>query len=234
MALSVIAKGAPVLAERDRLSEFSALIDQTGGRDKLCRLLQYFAKFMKWYHEEKDKNPAAAKKWASLGVSMSTTRKVLRFFRSIAILRNAFTLYRNAKSVDAQLLFDLSARFCLASYFMFDHAMYAFRLGLITDPKMEAKCSQMTEGSWVGEIVSSLCLSLLKLLELSSKDTTSQIQELRNKELRGVLRNSLDLPLALNFMGYFQDYPNGIFGLGGAITSGISLWEMWPVLFAKK
>jgi peroxin-11B len=232
--MAQVVKAGAASVERDSLAEFAALLDQTTGRDKLCRLVQYFAKFMKWYYEERDKNPALAKKWTALGQSMSSTRKVLRFFRSIAILRNALNLYRGAKTFSLQLFFDLAARLFLASYFLFDHGMFAFKTGLVQDPKLEPIVNKLTEGSWVGEIVSSLCLSLLRLLELSSKEPSTQLTELRNKELRGVVRNALDLPLALNFMGYFPDYPHGIFGLGGAITSSISLWEMWPVLAAKK
>ena len=52
----------------------------------------------------------------------------------------------------------------------------------------------------------------------------------RNASLRAVVRNVLDLPVALHFMGYTGDHPHGHFGIAGAITSAISIWEMWPTI----
>jgi len=37
---------------RDHLGEFLLLLDSTNGRDKVCRLMQYGAKAMKWRAEE--------------------------------------------------------------------------------------------------------------------------------------------------------------------------------------
>lgn len=37
------------LAHRDRLGEWYSFLDTAGGRDKLARLMQYTAKYLKWY-----------------------------------------------------------------------------------------------------------------------------------------------------------------------------------------
>lgn len=55
MSVSTLA-GAP---SRDYLGEWYTLLDTAGGRDKLARLLQYTAKFMKWREDtkpEKERN----------------------------------------------------------------------------------------------------------------------------------------------------------------------------------
>lgn len=57
------------------------------GRDKLCRLIQYSSKAMKWRCEESKSSEADIKMWNELMASMSLVRKVLRFFKSIAVLR---------------------------------------------------------------------------------------------------------------------------------------------------
>ncbi len=38
---------------RDYLTEFVAFLAKTPGRDKLCRTIQYAAKFLKWIEETK-------------------------------------------------------------------------------------------------------------------------------------------------------------------------------------
>ena len=39
------------MASHDRLGEFLLLLESTNGRDKLCRLIQFSAKYLKWKEE---------------------------------------------------------------------------------------------------------------------------------------------------------------------------------------
>lgn len=57
------------------------------GRDKFCRLVQYSSKAMKWRCEEAKAPEEQIKVWNELMASMSLVRKVLRFFKTIAVLR---------------------------------------------------------------------------------------------------------------------------------------------------
>ncbi len=58
----------------------------------------------------------------------------------------------------------------------------------------------MTEGSWLGEIVCSLLENLVKLSNLAALPDTPAVATARAAALRGVVRNSLDLPVAAHFM----------------------------------
>jgi len=44
---------------RDHLGEFLLLLESTNGRDKLCRLIQYSSKAMKWRAEVEKREEAA-------------------------------------------------------------------------------------------------------------------------------------------------------------------------------
>lgn len=128
--------------------------------------------------------------------------------------------------------------------------MYAQRIGLWQpDNQQLAVANQLTEGSWLGEIVFTLLEQLVRLAALANDDTTllkgvavvgsggvvsvaassaTATQVARHAALRSIVRNSCDLPIAMHFLGLTGSYPHGYFGLLGAVSSLISLYEMWP------
>ena len=134
--------------------------------------------------------------------------------------------------------------------------MYAQRIGLWQpDAQQLALTNQLTEGSWLGEIVFTLLEQLVRLAALSQQDETvvkgvalvgsggvvsvaasavSATQLARHAALRSVVRNSLDLPIALHFLGQTGNTPHGYFGALGALSSLLSLYEMWPSVLAPK
>jgi hypothetical protein len=89
---------------------------------------------------------------------------------------------------------------------------------------------QMTEGSWLAEITCSLLENLVRLSNLSSAPPTPSVDLARAAALRAVVRNACDFPVACHFLklGPFATHAHGHFGILGAISSTISLWEMWP------
>ena len=134
--------------------------------------------------------------------------------------------------------------------------MYAQRIGFWQpDSQQLALTNQLTEGSWLGEIVFTLLEQLVRLAALSNQDTTvlkgvamvgsggvvsvaassvSATELARHAALRSIVRNSCDLPIALHFLGLTGNYPHGYFGLLGAASSLISLYEMWPSVLVPK
>jgi len=72
------------------VAQFLLLLDTTSGRDKLCRLVQYTSKALKWRAEvDSAVSPQEdrVKMYGELMAAMSLTRKVLRFFKTLAVLR---------------------------------------------------------------------------------------------------------------------------------------------------
>jgi len=223
------------VADRDRVAEFSALIDTFNGREKFIRFLQYSSKFQLWRAQE-TKNEREAKIYNQVMLSLAMTRRVLRFFRFIVVARSALNTWRAAKAVDAALLAELSSKLCLASYFFFDHFVYAIKMGAWEPPKaVEAQVALLTEGSWLGQIVSDGLLAVIKLSALASQPSQA-VSEARNAQLRALTRSVLDFPVALHVMGHKSTavLPHGVYGLFGVVTSLISLWELWPVIPVKK
>jgi len=218
---------------RDTLGEFISLMNTANGREKLYRGLQYGVKFLKWREET-----ASAPVKESLVMfdqiyrTLSMTRKLLRFFRWLAIYREIVAaLPSGGKGWDLETALNISSKVFLALYFLFDHTMYAAATGIWNPPpSIKDRFSFFTEGSWVGEIVSSLLYALLKLSQLRGAPPTPETSAAFWRFMRAIVRNGVDLPVALHFLGYTGTTPHGYFGLLGTISSSISLWEMWPTI----
>ena len=134
--------------------------------------------------------------------------------------------------------------------------MYAQRIGLwAPDSEQLTLTNQLTEGSWLGEIVFTLLEQLVRLAALSNEDNTvlkgvavvgsggvvsvaassvSATQLAQHAALRSIVRNGCDLPIAMHFLGLTGNYPHGYFGLLGVVSSLISLYEMWPSVLVPK
>jgi len=218
---------------RDTLGEFIALMNTANGREKLYRGLQYFVKFLKWREEsgsvpEKD----TLVMFDNIYRTLSLTRKLLRFFRWLAIYREIVAaLPANGKGWDLETALNISSKVFLALYFLFDHTMYAVATGVwAPPPSVKDRFNRLTEGSWVGEIVSSLLYALLKLAQLRGAPNTPDNSLAFWRFVRAIVRNGVDLPVALHFLGFTGTTPHGYFGALGTVSSLISLWEMWPVI----
>ena len=245
MSLSV------AIPAHDRLGEFLLLLETTNGRDKFCRLLQFGTKYLKWKEEtSKQRSEQRVQQYSAVSSSMSTVRKALRLFRTLAVLRAVHRAWpASGSEVSLELLLNLAAKLCLASYFFFDHLMYAQRLGLIAPSQPDLTLlNQATEGSWLGETLLTLLEQLVRLYKLQQERGQLSVivsgsgnviaglvtgagvgwQERRSAALRTLLRCLLDVPIALHFLGLTGDHPHGHFGLLGVGSSLISLYDMWP------
>jgi hypothetical protein len=109
--------------------------------------------------------------------------------------------------------------------------MYAERVGVWrpSSPDEKSRMNRLTEGCWLGEIICTLAEQLLRLHELSGKSEAAALIA-RGVSIRSVVRNSLDLPVALHFMELTGNHPHGHFGMLGAISSAMGIWEMWPTV----
>ena len=236
----------------DRLGEFLLLLETTNGRDKVCRVVQFAAKYLKWKEEvnQPQRNERLVQMWTNLSVSMSTVRKVLRFFRTVAVLRSIQrSLPASPADLTLELACNLLAKLCLASYFFFDHFMYAQRIGVFNpDPATFKALNQATEGSWLGEIAFTILEQLLRLQSLSSQQqpqvsvvvggnviagvvaSSVAAEEQWGRAMRSLVRSALDAPIAMHFLSFdwTTKYPHGYFGILGVLSSLISLYDMWP------
>jgi len=72
--------------------------------------------------------------WNELMASMSLVRKVLRFFKTLVVLRQLrAAIPSDPKQLDLALFLNLCAKFALANYFFWDHFCHSSRASVHRD-----------------------------------------------------------------------------------------------------
>lgn len=164
-----------------------------------------------------------------------TVRKAMRLFRTLAVMRGIRTQIQNTKEWTAESLFELLARISLLAYFTIDHVALAARIKLWNpDTKVVARVNRSVEKAWLCEIIFSTLTALVRYQRLGTEKQTPQVIVARAAASRVIFRGVLDLPCALNVLGYTGRAPAGIFAAFTAITSWSNLWELWPQILVKK
>jgi len=156
---------------------------------------------------------------------------VLRFPKTLEQymgIRNSFPM---AMSIDVptQIIkfLQLISKFWLVGYFLFDHFIWMHRVNVIVlSPETQKRLQGFSDISWVGEVSTNL-VTLVIERAYKGKDMNSADM---SKSTRNLIRNAMDLPVAIHFWkpDWVAAVPEGVFGLLGAGTSSISLYDMWP------
>jgi hypothetical protein len=220
------------MSSRDVVGEINELLKSAASQEKLARLLQYFCKFIKWYYLT-NSNKDAATRMLNLSNAMGMTRKVLRFPKTLeqyVAIRNSFPLAPPTTIPDLIKFLQLISKFWLVGYFLFDHFIWAHRVNLIVlSPETLKRLQGYSDISWVGEVCTSLTTFLIERHYKGDKMSSEEIA----KSNRNIIRNLVDLPVTIHFWkpDVVAAVPEGVFGLLGAVSSSISLYDMWP---AKK
>eukprot|EP00475_Leptophrys_vorax_P020555 TRINITY_DN2814_c0_g1_i1.p1 TRINITY_DN2814_c0_g1~~TRINITY_DN2814_c0_g1_i1.p1 ORF type:complete len:221 (+),score=71.38 TRINITY_DN2814_c0_g1_i1:486-1148(+) len=217
------------MSSRDIVGEINELLKSGASQEKLARLLQYFCKFLKWYYLTNN-NKNEANRMINLSNAMGMTRKVLRFPKTLEQyvgIRNSFPLNPPTTVPDLIKFLQLISKFWLVGYFFFDHFIWMHRVNVIVlSPETMKRLQGYSDISWVGEVSTNL---ITLIIERSYKGDNMN-EEDRAKSNRNLLRNALDLPVAVHFWkpDLVAAVPEGVFGVLGAATSSISLYDMWP------
>jgi len=244
---------------RDTVGELLLLLESSGGREKLARLVQFSSKYLKWKEEtEKARNQKSIQMWENIENNMITIQKFLNLFKTIAVLRAFHRLLPHSTSeLSIPLFFQLSGKIVGFANLVLDHATYAEKLGIwIPDQPTLVAVNKLASLTWLADI---LCSTFEHLALLSSlhtpknqyaaiaasstpTETTLILAPSSNPSTlalsastRVILRNLFDLPIAMDGSGIkvFKGLQSGHFGLLGTISSLLAIYDMWPTVVEK-
>eukprot|EP00456_Euglypha_rotunda_P054337 TRINITY_DN4391_c0_g1_i10.p1 TRINITY_DN4391_c0_g1~~TRINITY_DN4391_c0_g1_i10.p1 ORF type:complete len:246 (-),score=21.67 TRINITY_DN4391_c0_g1_i10:11-748(-) len=219
--------------KRDKLGEISAVLSLTSGRDKFIRIAQSLAKFFKSRCDGVKGQEENARLLGRIMESMGVARRVLRFGRHIdsyRAMRKAWAEANKTSTLNLPSTLDTLANFCASWFLFFDHILFFIYLGVYKPEKAVAdKINRWTDMAWMGELVCT-CLAAILRLEHLSKQTGTLIERNKFAQQRIVARTTLDLGVVLNNMKYIGESNPGIFGLIGALSASIQIFDMWPTL----
>ncbi|XP_050402966.1 peroxisomal membrane protein 11B [Patella vulgata] len=231
---------------------------QTSGRDKLCRLCQYGCKLVWWYIHQDGSRKDLAVKLKNLESSVSTTRKLLRFGKSVDFIQSALKSIHIDDTV-WRLTITLS-KINQACYLLFDHLIWAGRVGIMkVDSK---KWSELSARFWLVSLILNLVRNFydiyvilvreVKIQAARAKKSSSYVNGnsydkdkprkiLTNNELAckcisenkpvwlDLIKNVCDIVLPLNSLGRIHVTP-GTQGVVGVISSIVGIATTWDPL----
>ncbi|XP_063433486.1 peroxisomal membrane protein 11B-like [Mytilus trossulus] len=231
---------------------------QTNGRDKLFRLLQYGSKLISWYLQTDQGKLEFLEKLKKLETSMSMTRKLLRFGKSLDFILSALKTIHLSDPV-LKLTITMS-KLAQSVFLIFDHIIFAHNLGIIKADK--EKWSRYSSQCWLFSLTLNLLRNSYDILSIISNEAKAQ----ENRQRRGqyvnggiehsvtsrkpmgrvqilkkccyenqpvvldFVKNMSDLVLPLNSLGKIK-VSGGIQGSLGLLSSAIGIATVWsPIL----
>ncbi|XP_060074179.1 peroxisomal membrane protein 11B-like [Ylistrum balloti] len=238
---------------QDLASQIIKFGGQTNGRDKLFRLIQYGSKLVWWHLHKNAKGPELVEKLKKLESSLSMTRKLLRFGKSLDFVKAALKSF-HIKDTVLRLTITMS-KINQACFLLFDHIIYAHNVGLITTDKK--KWSQISARFWVVSLILNLARNVYDLVNIVQEEMRQQqSQEKHGQQINGdtdhskrtsrshntnivgkivmqnkpvmldLVKNLADLVLPLSTLGKV-DASAGTQGFLGLISSAAGIASVW-------
>lgn len=210
---------------------------QTLGRDKLCRIIQYGSRLSSYVLAQAGASADFVSRAKSLDKHASTSRKIFRLGKSLDMMLGAIRA-RDIRHDSILKILIICRRLTYTIYYVIDHITWAARLGLYkSNPK---EWSQFQAKFWLIALVLGLLRNLHDILNLVFVPTKKNDGEegsvpgnsvasrlmSRPEVLLDVVKNSADFLLPFNVMGLIE-LNVGVAGLLGLISSAAGAVPIW-------
>ncbi|XP_076394607.1 peroxisomal biogenesis factor 11ab [Megachile rotundata] len=221
------------------------LNEQTVGRDKIIRLLQYGSRTYWYYAQNAHSTQQSAEILRSLEYTFSSFRKLLRLGRCLDSLYSALKMMKYPDIV-IRVTLTLS-KIANALFLLADHIIWIGRVGLLR-VNIE-KWSKTANKYWLMSIIMNLVrdiYEIITILECEGKsvlmkksDLTPNIWKqykllfhLRNHKdvVMDAIKNGCDLFIPLTALGFTKFTP-GTIGMFGVISSIVGLYTLVHPLY---
>ncbi|OAQ96459.1 hypothetical protein LLEC1_04445 [Akanthomyces lecanii] len=200
---------ADALVYHPSVAHYLRFAATTVGKDKLLRLLQYFARFYSWYLLRTNGTPAQIAPWDAIKKQFGTVRKVLRFGKNLGY----------------------------ASYLTFDALALPDVLGIRKNPNVKTLTANASR-AWAVGIVFSIVAQTYTLYRLrvreaqiDRKDGEGVVESKRIKIERAtsqlqLLSDLCDFTNPASALGW-ANFDDGFVGLAGTTSSLIGIYNQW-------
>ncbi|KAK9460587.1 peroxisomal biogenesis factor 11 [Lipomyces oligophaga] len=220
------------------LAHLLRYFDSTVGRDKLMRIVQYFARFYAAYLvRKKTVDPAEISKWRAFMSLVSTARKILRVGKPLQHLKAAGVAFDN-KASDAFIRYTAVGRqLAYAGYLTCDFAVLAHSTKLVTLKKPDL-IQKLYYRFWLSGIIFSVAGGIYKHVGLYQRDVflskqaekdvvaVKKVQAERAKANTQLALDILDSTIPISGLNLLS-IDDGSVGVAGMVSSFIGASEQW-------
>ncbi|KAI8973214.1 peroxisomal biogenesis factor 11 [Mycotypha africana] len=238
---------------------FNRYLNTTVGREKLCRLVQYFARFYAFYLLRNGAPKETIQRWSDLKSHIANGRK---FFRLLKPVEFAQAGVKSLALQDEVLRITAFAKqFGMCFYYLSEVFVLTSAINFYK-PKNLQKIATIGQRCWWFAIAASLISGLYKLKQLSVRQhildksrkallnteekSDAQIADLRAQEKilaticlclfrdkyntkYAFVQDAVDIIIPSSNLGYLKA-DDGIVGLAGIITSLMAMNSQWKKL----
>lgn len=228
---------ADALIYHPSVAHYLRFIGTTVGRDKLLRIVQYFARFYAWYLLRTNGTATAIAPWDALKKQFGLARKLLRIGKNVEHFKAAATA-ADAKSNDPILRYtSVGRQLGYAGYLTCDAATVLDAAGV----RKWAGAKRMQQEAyrfWAIGIVFSVVGQLYKLHTLrqrealvDKKDGEGVVESKRISIERSASKLQLfcdlcDMTVPFSGVGWIA-FDDGVVGLTGTISSIVGVYSQW-------
>ncbi|KAK9473427.1 peroxisomal biogenesis factor 11 [Dipodascopsis tothii] len=222
------------------LGQLLKFFDSTVGRDKLMRMVQYWARFYAFHLARSGKGKPAVDKWRSVMAQFALARKMLRVGKPLQHLRAAAKAY-DAQTVDPVVRYSAILRqLSYACYLSVDSLLLAHALRVVT-LKNPQQASRAYYKFWLAGIVSSVVGGTYRLYGLSRREASlhaqaekdlGAIKKIRAEKTAGthqLVLDVLDSSIPLSGLQY-AGLDDGTVGVCGFVSSAIGAAAQWKAV----
>jgi peroxin-11B len=162
---------ADSLVHHPALAHYQRLAATTVGRDKLLRVVQYFARFYAWYLFRTNGTPGEVAPWESLKAKLGLVRKVLRAGKGAEHLKEAALLADDPKLADPVLKYAAVGRqLGYAGYLTLDLLTLPAAVGFWPATERTKRIQRQAYQFWAYGLACSVVAGAYKLYRLRERE----------------------------------------------------------------
>ncbi|KAK3956728.1 peroxisomal biogenesis factor 11 [Pseudoneurospora amorphoporcata] len=228
---------ADALVYHPAVSHYLKFVATTVGRDKLLRLLQYFARFYAWYLLRTNKPASSIQPWETMKKQFGLVRKVMRAGKNVEHIKAA-AVAADSKNGDPILRYlAVGRQLGYAGYLTFDLGTLLDATG-IRKTESAKRLAKESQRFWVMGLSCSVVAQAYTLWRLRQrearvdrKEGEGVVEAKRIEVERAASRIQLtsdlcDLTVPLSALSWVN-FDDGIVGLAGTLSSLLGIYSQW-------
>ncbi|KAK9479109.1 peroxisomal biogenesis factor 11 [Lipomyces japonicus] len=228
---------ADALIYHPSISHLLRFFDTTVGRDKLMRVVQYFARFYLAYLSRTGGAKLTIDAWRVLMGQFSTARKILRVGKPLQHVKAAATAFDN-KTADAVIRYAQVGRQLAYAAYLSTDALVLLNGTKVYALKNPQRIQRLYYKFWLAGIIFSVSGTVYKLVGLSKREASlakqsekdfaaiKKVKTDKANTTQQIVLDVLDSSIPLSGLQYIS-IDDGLVGIAGIVSSLIGATAQW-------